>query len=377
MWALGNLLFALAFQVHPFTADPPNLQILNGNWRVPPRAKHAPVISPLVEMMLVQDPARRPGVFSVTQAASVLHAEASAAGLAPAQSTPPSSRGGSMDRGSGGGGTTGSPADTRRPQPQAHGNGGSAFRFEDMMRDMDSMAPAAAHSMAPAAAQPVLPSWSADFSAFDSGGDAGAPAGVSSAASAPVHRGEGLCASRLGGGHGPGHAVAGAGGPGNARSCGAASGGVGDTRGAASGAASGGSGAASGGVGDLLGMLDQADPPAAAPWGTASPCGGPTNSFASSSDRPASHGPAGLSQPGPPPVAPSRTAPATTNGKGSGDDALFSPGARVLVVGLQARPELNGTTATVLGRAQAPGRFNVQSVGGVVALRPANMQRPS
>jgi len=27
VWALGNLLFALAFQVHPFTADPPNLQV--------------------------------------------------------------------------------------------------------------------------------------------------------------------------------------------------------------------------------------------------------------------------------------------------------------------------------------------------------------
>lgn len=30
VWALGNLLFALAFQRHPFDADPPNLQILNG-----------------------------------------------------------------------------------------------------------------------------------------------------------------------------------------------------------------------------------------------------------------------------------------------------------------------------------------------------------
>jgi hypothetical protein len=55
--------------------------------------------------------------------------------------------------------------------------------------------------------------------------------------------------------------------------------------------------------------------------------------------------------------------------------AVFSPGATVLVIGLQARPELNGTMGTVLGRAQALGRFNVQSVGGVVALRPANMQR--
>lgn len=340
VWALGNLLFALAFQVHPFTADPPNLQILNGNWRVPPRATHALVITPLVEVMLVQDPARRPDVFTVTQAASVLHAEASAAGLTPAQAPPPTSHGASMgvDRDSAGGA-----AEAHRPQ-QASEGGGSAFRFEDMMRDMDGMAPAAPES--------ALPAWSADFSAFNSAGEVGTPAAMSNAASAPTRDCGGDVPSRFGGGEVPGHPVAGVGGPGKAR-----------------GAASDG-----GGVGDLLGMYDQAEPPAASPWPAASPYGGSLDAFAPSLDRPATQGLASLPQP--PAAAPSRAAAVADETAGSGD-AVFSPGATVLVIGLQARPELNGTMGTVLGRAQAPGRFNVQSVGGVVALRPANMQRQS
>ena len=57
--------------------------------------------------------------------------------------------------------------------------------------------------------------------------------------------------------------------------------------------------------------------------------------------------------------------------------APFAPGTVVTIVGLKAKPELNGASATVLGWDGAKGRSNVSVVGSgaVLALKAANLQR--
>ena len=91
------------------------------------------------------DPARRPEVVDVAQAASVLKAEAASGALSSPKGEAPrrGENGAARARnGSGRGGGGG-------------GGGGSAMRFEDMMRGESVGAPAAA-----------APAWEADFSSF-------------------------------------------------------------------------------------------------------------------------------------------------------------------------------------------------------------------
>ncbi len=72
VWALGCLLFTLAFQKHPFDTESP-LQILNNRWAIPSTApSYAARLEPIIKMMLEPDPAKRADVFAVCAAVEAL-----------------------------------------------------------------------------------------------------------------------------------------------------------------------------------------------------------------------------------------------------------------------------------------------------------------
>ena len=258
------------------------------------------------------DPARRPEVVDVAQAASVLKAEAASGALSSPKGEAPrrGENGAARARnGSGRGGGGG-------------GGGGSAMRFEDMMRDESVGAPAAA-----------APAWEADFSSF----------------SAPVEAA------------GSGWADFDAG----CESCGASAG-------ASAGASSlpQGAGAAAVteqlGTADLLGGFD-GDAAAEAPW--AAPDA--ESDAACSTNAGAGAGTAGRAA-----VLggdASARQPSAESARG-GERPSFSSGEQVIISGLRSRPELNDTVATVIGPAAAAGRFNVEGAGGAVyALKKENL----
>ena len=59
-----------------------------------------------------------------------------------------------------------------------------------------------------------------------------------------------------------------------------------------------------------------------------------------------------------------------------GSAARFALGSSVVVVGLKAKPQLNGQAASVLGWDETKGRYNIAlSGGGVLALKPANLMQ--
>ena len=65
---------------------------------------------------------------------------------------------------------------------------------------------------------------------------------------------------------------------------------------------------------------------------------------------------------------------------GAGSAARFALGASVVIVGLKAKPQLNGQAASVLGWDETKGRYNVSlsgggevASGGVIALKPENL----
>ena len=58
----------------------------------------------------------------------------------------------------------------------------------------------------------------------------------------------------------------------------------------------------------------------------------------------------------------------------AGSASRFALGSSVVVVGLKAKPQLNGQAASVLGWDETKGRYNVSlSSGGVLALKPDNL----
>eukprot|EP00964_Phaeocystis_antarctica_P158603 scaffold129352_cov45-Phaeocystis_antarctica.AAC.1 len=82
VWALGCLLFSLAYCKHPFDSESP-LQILNCNYAIPTDATYSSDLAHLIVAMLAPDPAHRPTVFEVTERASLLYAERMAAAPLP------------------------------------------------------------------------------------------------------------------------------------------------------------------------------------------------------------------------------------------------------------------------------------------------------
>ena len=76
VWALGCLLYTLAFQRHPFDTESP-LQILNSRWDFPPKSTRSAELHGLVITALTPDPAKRPTVFELTERATLLYAERS------------------------------------------------------------------------------------------------------------------------------------------------------------------------------------------------------------------------------------------------------------------------------------------------------------
>ena len=67
VWALGCILFALAYGDHPF-ADESSLQILNARYTIPPTNAHPKRIAKLVQAVLTPDPTARPPVKDVLEA---------------------------------------------------------------------------------------------------------------------------------------------------------------------------------------------------------------------------------------------------------------------------------------------------------------------
>jgi hypothetical protein len=64
----------------------------------------------------------------------------------------------------------------------------------------------------------------------------------------------------------------------------------------------------------------------------------------------------------------------------AGSAARFALGSSVVIVGLKAKPQLNGQAASVLGWDETKGRYNVSlsgggvvASGGVLALKPENL----
>ena len=64
----------------------------------------------------------------------------------------------------------------------------------------------------------------------------------------------------------------------------------------------------------------------------------------------------------------------------AGSAARFALGSSVVIVGLKAKPQLNGQAASVLGWDETKGRYNVSlsgggvaASGGVIALKPENL----
>ena len=62
----------------------------------------------------------------------------------------------------------------------------------------------------------------------------------------------------------------------------------------------------------------------------------------------------------------------------AGSAARLALGSSVVLVGLKAKPQLNGHAASVLGWDETKGRYNIAlSSGGVLALKPANLMQAS
>lgn len=74
VWALGCLLYTLAFQRHPFDSESP-LQILNCKWDFPARSSYSPELHGLIISCLEPDPKKRPTVFEITERAAVTYGE--------------------------------------------------------------------------------------------------------------------------------------------------------------------------------------------------------------------------------------------------------------------------------------------------------------
>lgn len=64
VWALGCILYCLAFGDHPFPADSP-LQILNAAWSFPAGSGRSPELHELIRRTLAPDPANRPSASEV------------------------------------------------------------------------------------------------------------------------------------------------------------------------------------------------------------------------------------------------------------------------------------------------------------------------
>ena len=89
VWALGCILFALAYGDHPF-ADESSLQILNAQFRIPSGSAHSPRMQKLVTAMLTPDPALRPPAKDVLEATRrLLAAERQAPAHATGAGVPP------------------------------------------------------------------------------------------------------------------------------------------------------------------------------------------------------------------------------------------------------------------------------------------------
>jgi hypothetical protein len=66
VWALGCVLYCLAFNDHPFPADSP-LQILNAAWSFPPDSRRSAELHEIIRRMLTPDPADRPSAGEVVR----------------------------------------------------------------------------------------------------------------------------------------------------------------------------------------------------------------------------------------------------------------------------------------------------------------------
>ena len=165
VWALGCLLFSLAYRKHPFDSESPlqvpprphpraipcpdrdphppcprsisyplaARQILNCNYTIPDDAPYSVALSRLVVAMLEPDPAQRPTVFQVTERASLLYAEKMAEEeTEPAPSLPGMDEGGA-EGGRGGGGPPEAPR-VARSLASAAAAQARADSFENLMQ---------------------------------------------------------------------------------------------------------------------------------------------------------------------------------------------------------------------------------------------------
>lgn len=66
VWALGCILYTLAFHKHPFDAGT-ELQIINASVTFPPTSPYSPEVESIIRFALVPDPAKRPTVFQLIE----------------------------------------------------------------------------------------------------------------------------------------------------------------------------------------------------------------------------------------------------------------------------------------------------------------------
>ncbi|KAL1515530.1 hypothetical protein AB1Y20_002152 [Prymnesium parvum] len=423
VWALGCLLYTLAFQRHPFDTESP-LQILNSRWDFPPNSAYSPELHGLVIACLTPDPARRPSVFEITERAAVTLGEKMAEELTCTEEAPGAFGEGAYGRVGEAGGVD-MPEEPRRascerPLPTSAPAFAPAFTPppDDWAAAFDRAGPPAAASdrQGRAATQGRQGeeeaggggSFWANFDDASEGGGAAAAGGGSFWHGGGGGRGGDLQAEGerpappspqlqpSNGGEMPGGLDDLMGGTASSGGQGAAS--LDDQVGGAMcsggqwagslldlmGGASSSEGQGAGSLDDLMGgapssggqgtgSLDDlmGGAPSSGGQGTGSLddlMGGAPSSGHSGGVAPSKS--AGLAPPEPP-------LPPTVAPRQDAKNAGFDIGERVRVCDLQSKPELNGQIGTVLGWDGAKGRYNVNiTSGGVLALKPTNLRRP-
>ena len=205
IWALGCMLYAMAFKKHPFE-EGTNLAIINGRYSIPEYHGYSPAVPALIRACLGPTPAERPtaaalvacvsalvagGPFVAPAPSGVLGYEGETAGTAaaPAASAGASpaavATGSLIDMGeSGGGGGKGADGRPRAPSGEAEGAAvaaaaGPSEALKRRQLHKKHAAPAATPTAlhAPAAAAAAAPSWS-PFSGAAGGGGGGDAGGL-------------------------------------------------------------------------------------------------------------------------------------------------------------------------------------------------------
>ena len=181
VWALGCMLFTLAYQRHPFDDGSGNvtpLAVLNGRYYFPNPNRYSPQLGRIIKAALTPRPAERPTVVQLIALVAQAVAETSAAHLSsPVRGAVP------MSTRSVGGMAASAPAPPPPPPPPQPPSGPM---IGDLLGGDDLIGSSSSGGGAPAASQPAADGWAAFETppSFTTAADAVPPPRATNAASA-------------------------------------------------------------------------------------------------------------------------------------------------------------------------------------------------